>query len=170
MSSYYRQSDLTFFARQRPDGRIGFWWLAGDDTALWAEAKADLKRSFNHGTGLRYDGDAREWTLPRYSIERLQRWADAWASQQEWNAAQRNGQRRQYRSERAQDVPGASLAQAYATLHLLPSAPPEVVQAAHRALVKSHHPDVGGSHAVMVSLNNAVDAIREVQILQARAS
>ena len=33
---------------------------------------------------------------------------------------------------------------AFATLHLLPSAPPELVQAAHRTLVKIHHPDVAG--------------------------
>ncbi len=168
MSSYYKQSDLTFFARESPDGRTGFWWLADGET--WAEAKNDLKGSFNHSSGLRYDPDEREWTLPAYSIARLQRWASAWASREEWDAIPRNGERRQGHSECAQDAPGASLAQAYATLHLLPSAPPEVVQAAHRALVKTNHPDIGGSHAVMVSLNKAVDAIREVQILQARAS
>jgi Putative quorum-sensing-regulated virulence factor len=50
----------------------------------------------------------------------------------------------------------------YAELHLLPSAPPEVVDAAYRALVKLLHPDwVGpGSMSRMVALNNARDAIR----------
>ena len=38
--------------------------------------------------------------------------------------------------------PGALAAERhYAVLHLLPSAPPEVVDAAYRALVKRHHPD-----------------------------
>jgi len=169
MSYAYGKADLSFFARERGDGSLAFWWLS-DDSATWTAAKNDLKLSFPHHTGLRYDAHEREWVLPRRSIDRLQRWANAWASRQEWDALPRNGERRQSRSERAQDAPGASVVQAFATLHLLPSAPPEVVQAAHRALVKTNHPDVGGSHAVMVSLNKAVDAIREVQTLQARAS
>jgi len=158
MSSYYRQSGLTFFARQRPDGRIGFWWITSD-TDLWADAKTDLKRSFNHGSGLHYDGDAREWTLPSYSVERLQRWADAWASQQEWNAAPRNGQQR--RSERHQDAPAAPLTEAYATLHLLPSAPPELVTAAYRTLAQLHHPDRGGDTGAMIVINRAVEILRD---------
>ncbi len=159
MSSYYRQSGLTFFARQRPDGRIGFWWLAGDDTDLWADAKNDLKRAFNHRAGLRYDPEEREWTLPRYSVERLQRWADAWTSQQEWDAPRRNGQQR--RSERHQDAPAAPLTEAYATLHLLPSAPPELVTAAYRALAQLHHPDRGGATGAMIVINRAVEILRD---------
>ncbi len=159
MSSYYRQSGLTFFARQRPDGRIGFWWLAGDDTDLWADAKNDLKRAFNHRAGLRYDPEEREWTLPRYSVERLQRWADAWTSQQEWDAPRRNGQQR--RSERHQDAPAAPLTEAYATLHLLPSAPPELVTAAYRALAQLHHPDRGGDTGAMIVINRAVEILRD---------
>ncbi len=120
--SSYQKSDLTFFARERADGRYGFWWITAD-TDLWADAKNDLKRTFNHGTGLRYDGDAREWTLPRYAVERLQRWADAWASQQEWNAVPRSEERYQHRSERAQDAPAAPATSPYRVLYLLPDAP-----------------------------------------------
>jgi len=157
MSSYQR-SDLTFFARERADGRYGFWWITAD-TDLWADAKNDLKRTFNHSTGLRYDGDAREWTLPRYSIERLQRWADAWASQQEWDAPRRNGQQRH--DERAQDAPDGALTLAYGVLHLLPSAPPELVTVAYRTLAQLHHPDRGGDAATMVQLNQAVAILRD---------
>ncbi len=159
--SFYDKSGLSFFARERADGRYGFWWITGD-TALWAEAKNDLKRSFNHGTGLRYDGAAREWTLPAYSIARLQRWADAWAGQQEWNAAPRTGQ--QWHSERPQDAPeapSASLTSAYGVLHLLPSAPPELVTVAYRTLAQLHHPDRGGDAAAMVRLNQAVAILRD---------
>ena len=53
------------------------------------------------------------------------------------------------------------LVSAYRTLHLLPTAPPEVVAAAHRALVKLHHPDVaGGEHTAAVTINQAITAIR----------
>jgi hypothetical protein len=48
----------------------------------------------------------------------------------------------------------------YATLHLLPSAPAEVVNAAHKALVNLHHPDRGGDMATMQAINAAVDHVR----------
>ncbi len=43
----------------------------------------------------------------------------------------------------------------YKTLHLLPSAPPEVVKAAYRTLAQIHHPDHGGSDETMKRLNEA---------------
>lgn len=47
----------------------------------------------------------------------------------------------------------------HATLYLLPSAPLEVVRAAHRALAALHHPDVGGNEERMVEINLAYDEI-----------
>ena len=47
----------------------------------------------------------------------------------------------------------------YVVMHLLPSAPPELVSAAHRCLAKLTHPDVGGDHDAMLTLNQAYDAI-----------
>lgn len=46
-------------------------------------------------------------------------------------------------------------------LHLRPTAPPELVIAAHRCLAKLNHPDAGGNTTTMQSINAAVDAIRE---------
>jgi hypothetical protein len=43
----------------------------------------------------------------------------------------------------------------YAVLHLLPSAPPEVVKAAWRALIAREHPDAGGEHAAATRINRA---------------
>ncbi len=51
----------------------------------------------------------------------------------------------------------------YAVLHLLPSAPPSLVEAAFRCLSKDLHPDRGGPHEAMVRLNAAVTALRERQ-------
>ncbi len=45
-------------------------------------------------------------------------------------------------------------------LHLLPTAPREVVDASFRALAKLHHPDKGGDPAVMRRLAEAHDALR----------
>ena len=50
---------------------------------------------------------------------------------------------------------------ALVVLHLRPSAPPELVDAAYRCLAKLHHPDAGGSTAVMQQINRAVESIRE---------
>lgn len=44
---------------------------------------------------------------------------------------------------------------AYRELHLLPSAPPELVTAAYKTLARLHHPDVGGDTATMQRLNDA---------------
>lgn len=48
----------------------------------------------------------------------------------------------------------------YAALHLADDAPLEVAEAAYRALVKTAHPDFGGSHAAMIVLNAAIEQIR----------
>jgi hypothetical protein len=48
----------------------------------------------------------------------------------------------------------------YQALHLLPDAPPELVESAYRCLARLNHPDTGGSTQVMQRLNAAVDAIR----------
>ncbi len=50
---------------------------------------------------------------------------------------------------------------ALVVLHLLPSAPPELVTAAHKCLARLHHPDHGGSTATMQLINAAADRIRE---------
>ncbi len=49
-------------------------------------------------------------------------------------------------------MPGTSL---YGVLQVVPSAEPEVVRAAFRALARKHHPDAGGDGRVMATLNAA---------------
>ena len=48
---------------------------------------------------------------------------------------------------------------AYSTLFVTPNAPPEVIQAAYRALAKLYHPDFGGDPSRMVELNKAYDEL-----------
>ncbi len=160
--SSYAQPSVSFFARNRPDGRIGFWWLS-DDSGTWQDAKDDLRRTFTHATGLRYDPDHREWTAPHYSLDRLQRWANAWAyNQQEWNAAPRNGRQSYHEPHQdAQDAPEPALTTAYKALCLTPDAPPDLVQTAYRWWAKQTHPDHnGGDGQAMTAVNQAVAVIR----------
>jgi len=48
----------------------------------------------------------------------------------------------------------------FAALHLLPSAPPELIDAAYRCLARLNHPDTGGSTATMQRLNAAHDTLK----------
>lgn len=56
-------------------------------------------------------------------------------------------------------------ATAYADLHLLPSAPVEVVRAAYKALAKINHPDHGGDCATMQRINNSFSIIEQKESL-----
>lgn len=60
------------------------------------------------------------------------------------------------RSQSAHAEPGdLDRGEAYRRLHLLPSAPPEVIKAAWVALAKIHHPDRGGNVERMQAINEA---------------
>ncbi len=48
----------------------------------------------------------------------------------------------------------------YHVLHLQPTAPPALVEAAFKCLSKLHHPDAGGSVETMQQINEAISAIR----------
>ena len=50
---------------------------------------------------------------------------------------------------------------ALVVLHLRPTAPPELVDAAYKCLARLHHPDRGGSTITMQMINHAVESIRE---------
>ena len=45
-------------------------------------------------------------------------------------------------------------------LHLRPTAPPELVDAAYKCLARLHHPDRGGSTLTMQAINAAAEQIR----------
>lgn len=49
----------------------------------------------------------------------------------------------------------------YHVLHLQPTAPPELVDAAYRCLSRLHHPDQGGDTETMQAINEAASIIRK---------
>lgn len=55
-------------------------------------------------------------------------------------------------------LPG-EVARAYAALELPAGAPAEAVRAARRRLARRYHPDAGGEHAAMASVNAAADTV-----------
>jgi hypothetical protein len=52
----------------------------------------------------------------------------------------------------------------YTTLHLLPSAPWPVVDAAYRQLARIHHPDAGGDTEGMQKINAAFDRVKSKRL------
>jgi hypothetical protein len=54
----------------------------------------------------------------------------------------------------------AKAADPYATLHLLPTAPIQLIDSAYKCLARMNHPDHGGDTAVMQSINGAYDRLK----------
>lgn len=52
----------------------------------------------------------------------------------------------------------------YAALHLLPSAPAELIESAYRCLAKLAHPDRGGTHEQMLELTAAHDVLKAKRV------
>lgn len=158
-------SDQAAFYAYYTAGHYLFRWTCVDSD-LWKQILVDFKSSWPHWTGRSFDGTANMWRVSYQHRARLATWADAWfaADAQEW-IEEEPGERAGSRSRHTAVV---TLDDAYQTLHLLPSAPPEVVAAAHRVLIKLHHPDVaGGDHDTAVAINQAMEAIRAHQARRA---
>ncbi len=77
-----------------------------------------------------------------------------------WSGEARNSQGYQPPPPPAQPPPSKWAAE-FATLHLLSTAPPQVIRAAYRALALIHHPDIGGDPARMVAINSAYTKIND---------
>ena len=65
------------------------------------------------------------------------------------------------RAGRRPDHGAAAIDTAYRTLHLQPTAPPQLIQAAYKCLSRMIHPDMGGDVAKMQALNSAMDSLRD---------
>jgi DnaJ-domain-containing protein 1 len=100
-----------------------------------------------------YSPASREWFIAASARADLEMWLDdaraVVGAKVEWQPSK--GKERTH-TRTATD--------AFATLHLLPSAPPEVVRASYKALAMKHHPDHGGDTEAMQRLNEAYERLR----------
>ena len=125
------------------------WWLAFacSDTALFNEVVAALKAlPVNWREWMSQAPGGRAWWIADKALPRLWRILPGLA---EYVADTAAAHRR--------DTCSDDMREAFAALHLLPSAPPDVVKAAFRALAKEMHPDVGGDTAATVRVNLAYE-------------
>lgn len=123
---------------------------------LVAELKGELPR-----WARRWDPDAKGWrvALSLYSVARSviashtgESWYVTPAARAMLEGRGAGGQPSTSRSPEAREP--------FTTLHLLPTAPDEVVQAAYRALALLHHPDRGGNRATMARINSAFESVK----------
>ncbi len=102
-----------------------------------------------------YDPQARRWLIQGVAYDRLLRWASdarkTLPAQVEWRYAGDE----EKRAWTPPPPPRAQPSDPYSTLHLLPSAPAELVKAAYRTLAQLHHPDRGGDEEEMKAINEA---------------
>jgi len=119
------------------------WGGAGFD-----QIRADWRLCFPRHRDAVYLPEQRAWSIPREHMRRLEAWLALWVDEDAvtWERP-----------------PAPQLAPAYAALCLTEAAPAELVEAAHRILAKRHHPDHGGDHETMVTLNHAIEVIRAHQ-------
>ena len=101
-----------------------------------------------------YSPASREWFIHASARDSLDNWLDdaraVFNASVEWQPTKHEHTRAKPRNE----------TNAHAVLHLLPSAPPEVVRAAYKALAMKHHPDHGGDTEAMQRLNEAYERLR----------
>jgi hypothetical protein len=140
-----------------------------DDPALWSELLADFRATFpTHGMRT-WQQEARCWSVPRRHRARLEAWLDSWfpgdallMDEGETGADADPGHEDRRQSSTYHQPGVGELDSAYTTLHLLPSAPPALIQAAYRTLARLLHPDAGGGdEAAMVALNLAYERLQE---------
>ncbi len=97
-----------------------------------------------------YDPDTKTWTISARYVERVYHVLD-----QVFGEVDVEGSR-----SGAADHGRQSRDDPWVILHLRPTAPPELVTAAHKCLAKLNHPDRGGSTSTMQAINAAAEALR----------
>lgn len=144
------------------------------DQGTWHDLLDSFKATFPRHEDRTYHGATKTWSVPGWHRARLGYWVDrwfvydaqCWADEDDGHAGYGERDSRTHESsghnERTQES-GDGVTKAFAALHLLPTAPPDLITAAHRLAIKTVHPDVGGSHAHAVAVNAAMLTIRQHQ-------
>jgi hypothetical protein len=116
----------------------------------------DTLKSFVNPCYRFYDPGTRKWVVGEPATESFRRWLSyartTFNARIEWiGEAYADPEAEWTPPPRPRQTPGDP----YQTLHLLPSAPPEVVKAAYKALAMKLHPDHGGDTEAMQRINDA---------------
>jgi hypothetical protein len=161
--SSYRSDEVTVWVWDEYE-RTYIKWRSADH---WNEIRVRLKEHFPQHGALSYNATRKLWSVPLWRRPALEDWL-SWTFEPSaivWDEEPageygRSYSRSGYSQYRERQTGSSTIEAAYAELHLLPTAPPELVQAAHRILIKRVHPDRGGNHEQAVELNRAWELVR----------
>ncbi len=136
--------------------------FGGDDPEAFRACVAELKTLPAYLR--RYDPTTRHWYIAAEAYGHLE---DFLATARVFHNAdvrrEDKSKRTHHQSrERQPGTPRTPPGDPYQTLHLLPSAPLEVVKAAYRALAVLTHPDHGGDVAEMQRINAAYERLSQL--------
>ncbi len=139
---------------------LGVLLTAPYDAQLTPAMVGELKRLIpQHGR--RYLPDTREWFIvTAYEVQARAIFRSCWPHFEE-DEGQGDGPSTPPRDPR----PPLAVDRHYAALHLLPSAPRELIDSAYRTLVKLNHPDRlpvperDSGHRRMIAINGAYEAL-----------
>jgi hypothetical protein len=117
----------------------------------------DTLKSFINPCYRFYDPGTRKWVIGEPATESFRRWLSyarsTFNAQVQWIGGEA------YADPEAEwtppPPPRPKPVDPYTALHLLPSAPAELVKAAYRTLAQIHHPDRGGDTDAMQRINDA---------------
>jgi len=123
------------------------------DTLEFREALADLK-AWIPPSARNWYPDERVWRVSDSHLAEVRDWCFRWFKADELLIEEE-------RPRPPRPAP-APVADPYSVLHLLPTAPPELVKAAYRVMSQLCHPDAGGDHAAMVRINLAFERLQEL--------
>lgn len=139
--------------------------LSSAERDVFMEVLGALKEHVNDGNRI-YDPARRLWHVDQWGAGGLQSWVAyccrEYGAKVDWRECGRSASSGSQRKDPPPPPPHRThptSADAYQALHLLPSAPPEVVKAAYRALAQKHHPDHSGDTATMQKINTAFDLL-----------
>jgi hypothetical protein len=101
-----------------------------------------------------YSPASREWLIDASARADLELWLD--------DAREVCGASVEWQPTKHKRTHTRTATDAFATLYLLPNAPPEVVRASYKALAQLVHPDKGGDVRAMQRINEAYERLRFV--------
>ena len=114
----------------------------------------DALKNFVSPVYRRYEPATRKWVVGEPAAESFRHWLSyaraTFGAQVQWIGEA-------YEDPESEWTPPTKpkAVDPYVTLHLLPSAPPELIRAAFKCLAQIHHPDKGGETEVMQRINDA---------------
>ena len=136
--------------------------LQSDDPTAFKLAIETLK-SFVNPQLRSYDPSTKHWNIAEPATYQLRRWTNYCRvnihAEVKWLDAEDYDEEEEESAPPPRQPKRPQKAEAYAALHLLPSAPPELIKAAYRALSRLNHPDHGGDTVAMQKINKAYEVL-----------